>query len=116
MMRQRALVAAGLLLAAAAAGAAANDFPTQARVEFVVGCMNQRGGPTYDNMYRCSCAVDRMAARFAYGDFAEAETFAMLRSTAGERGGMFRDPPRARELVAALKEAESEAERACFVN
>jgi hypothetical protein len=109
-------MAAGLFFAAASAIAAANDFPTQARVEFVVGCMNQRGGVNYDNMYHCSCAVDRIAERLSYADFAEAETFAMLKRTPGERGGVFRDPPRAEELVTALEDAESAAEKSCFVN
>lgn len=115
MIRRQLAFAAGMFLAAASVIAAANDFPTEARVEFVVGCMNQRGGSNYDNMYRCSCAVDYIATQLSYVDFAEAETFAMLKRTPGERGGVFRDPPRAEELVTALEDAESAAEKACFV-
>ncbi len=115
MRRRQAALAAAMLLMAASVGAAANDFPTSARVEFVFGCMNQRGGPTYDNLYQCACAVDQIAERMSYPDYSEAETYAMLKSTAGERGGVFRDPPRAREMVTALQAAEDAAEQACFV-
>lgn len=92
----------------------ANDFPTQARVEYVIGCMNSNGGQTYDNLYRCVCRVDRLAEHFSYAEFTEAETFAQMRSTAGERGGVFRDPPRARELVQKLEAARHDADTACL--
>lgn len=115
MRRALAASAAAMLLAVSSASAQANDFPTSARVEFVFGCMNQRGGPTYDNLYQCSCAVDQIAQRMSYLDYSEAETYAMLRRTAGERGGVFRDPPRARKMVTALESAQVAAEKACFV-
>lgn len=95
--------------------AQANDFPTQARVEFVLGCMNSHGGQNYDVMYRCICSIDKIADAFEYDEYVEAEAFAQLRSTAGERGGIFRDASRAQELVAKLIEVVGAAEKSCFV-
>src|SRR5690554_7784028 len=76
---------------------AANDFPTQARVEFVLGCMNERGGQSYDTLYPCVCLIDRVAETMSYAEFTEAQVFARLASTPGERGGIFRDPERAED-------------------
>jgi hypothetical protein len=98
-----------------AAPAVANDFPTQARVEYVLRCMDANGGQSYNTLYACVCSIDRIAESFSYADFAEAETFALLRSTPGEQGGVFRDPDRARDLQKRYQETVSQAEQSCFV-
>jgi len=97
-----------------AAPAVANDFPTQARVEYVLRCMDANGGQSYNTLYACVCSIDRIADSFSYADFAEAETFALLRSTPGEQGGVFRDPDRAHELQKKYQDVVSQAEQSCF--
>ena len=91
-MRSHAQSTGVCVLLAVPAIAAANDFPTQARVEFVLGCMNEQGGQSYDTLYKCVCLVDAIAAEMTHEEFAQAQVFSQLRSTAGERGGVFRDP------------------------
>lgn len=93
----------------------ANDFPTQARVEFVLGCMSEYGGQSYDTLYPCVCLVDRIAASMSYAEFAEARVFAQLRSIPGERGAEFRDPEQAHVLTAKLEAAVANGRAACFV-
>ncbi|MBN1238858.1 MAG: hypothetical protein JXB36_10175 [Gammaproteobacteria bacterium] len=95
--------------------ALANDFPTQARVEFVLGCMHEKGGQSYDTLYPCVCLIDRIAASMSYAEFAEAEVFAQLRSTPGERGGVFRDPEKAQRLTEKLEAVKERGEAACVV-
>lgn len=97
------------------ASSSANDFPTQARVEFVLGCMHEHGGQTWDTLYRCVCLIDRIAADMSYAEFAEAQVFSQLRSTPGERGGVFRDPDQAKYLTEKLDAATERARAACFV-
>ena len=99
--------------AAAAQPTAGNDFPTLARVEYVLQCMNEHGGQNYNNLYHCVCAADRIAAALPYQDYAEALTFTYMFDQPGEKGGEFRDPPRSKELRDRLKAARKEAE-ACF--
>jgi hypothetical protein len=94
---------------------AANDFPTQERVEFVLGCMNEQGGQSYDNLYKCVCVVDAIAADMSHEEFAQAQVFSQLRSTPGERGGVFRDPDQARTLVDKLAAVLERARAQCFV-
>ena len=95
-------------------GAKANDFPTQARVEFVLGCMNEQGGQSYDNLYKCVCLVDAIAAEMSHEEFAQAQVFSQLRSTAGERGGVFRDPDQARALTDKLAAVIGRGKAACL--
>ena len=70
------VIAAGIALSATAA-AVANDFPTQARVEYVLRCMDANGGQNYNTLYACVCAIDKIAESFSYAEFSEAETFAL---------------------------------------
>ncbi len=90
-----------------------NDFPTQARVEYVMQCMAEHGGQNLDNMYHCVCAVDKIASRMGYQEYSEALTFTYMYDTPGEKGGEFRDPPKSKELRDKLKAAKKEAEE-CF--
>jgi len=94
---------------------AANDFPTQARVEFVLGCMNEQGGQNYDNLYKCVCVIDAIAGEMSHEEFTQAQVFSQLKSTAGERGGVFRDPDQARTLVDKLTAVLERAKTQCFV-
>ncbi|MDX1606011.1 MAG: hypothetical protein R3202_07435 [Candidatus Competibacterales bacterium] len=90
------------------------DFPTLARVEYVIGCMNQRGGENYDILYGCVCAIDTIRSRFTYDEYSEAATYRMLQSTPGERGGMFRDPEQADALRDRLDQVADLIEQRCF--
>jgi hypothetical protein len=65
---------------------AGHDYPTSARVEYVQECMLRNGGEL-SYLYKCSCAIDRIANELTYDDFVEWGTFARNASLAGERGG-----------------------------
>ena len=93
----------------------ANDFPTLDRVEYVYKCMKEHGKETYDNLYACVCAIDEIAKQMPYEDYAEAIAFVQLFSTPGERGSMFRDPPRSDELRDKLEQINAAAEKKCFL-
>ncbi len=93
-----------------------NDFPTQARVDYVLECIARQGGLTYISQYGCSCKIDKLAERMTFADFEQARTFGFLRKTPGEAGGVFRDPAEAKRLRKLIEEAEQYAERSCFVD
>ena len=118
MKRPIAVLAAATLAAMSwVIGAVANDFPTQARVEFVLGCMGERGGQSYDTLYPCVCIVDRIASKMPYREYTAAEMLSFLYSTPGERGGFFRDAaPGSRKRIKMLQAVRQEAEAACFVS
>lgn len=106
------LVAILLAPATALADKVTNDFPTLARVEYVLRCMDYHGGQVYENMYSCVCSIDLIAAEFSHHEFERAEVLAQLRSTPGERGGLFREG--GKELIAKYHEVTEAAESSCF--
>jgi hypothetical protein len=89
-----------------------NNFPTLARVEYVLRCMDYHGGQIYENMYACVCSIDRIATEFSYDEFVKAEVLAQLRTTPGERGGLFREG--GKEQVTRYVEVTEAAEESCF--
>lgn len=107
----------GVLIATVCCGstALANDFPTQARVEYVIGCMNKLGAQIYENMYACSCSIDKIAATIPYKKYVEATTLGVLINTPGEKGGAFRDVPDAREFIGNVRDLEKTTLASCTI-
>ena len=101
-----------LTLPAAAGDLPVHDYPTVARVEFVQECIRQHGGKL-ENLYQCSCAIDRIANALTYDEFVEASTYAKYSSLPGEGGGIFRDSEQARQMAKRYRETEAEAYRSC---
>lgn len=97
---------------AAAAGVPKNNYPTSARVEYVQECILKNGGNLAD-LYKCSCAIDRMADHLTYDDFVEAGTFARYATLGGEGGGEFRDPDSGRQKAKLYRSLEAEAYKSC---
>ncbi len=98
---------------ASEAQALVNDYPTQARVEYVFGCMQQHGGENYDSMYGCVCAIDKIAARIPYANFVATTTLNVMMQTPGEKGGPFRDVKGGREAVREFKNFMKTSEADC---
>lgn len=105
-----ALVAGG---AAVAQDATVNDYPTQARADYVFGCM-VTNGETQDALARCACSIDMIASILPYEAYVEAETVLRMRRAAGERAALFRGVPATTAMVADLRRAQAEAEMLCF--
>jgi hypothetical protein len=78
--------------------------------------MQEKGGKNYDNLYHCVCAVDKIAAQMSHEEFMQAQTFETNKNLAGERGGVFRDPPQSKTLRDKLKAANEQAVASCFPN
>lgn len=107
-----------LLLASgsvAAASSPANDFPTQARAEYVVTCMKGLGGENYDNLYKCSCSIDRIADQVDYDRFLEMETFERGREAGGERPELIREGSMASEYRREFKQVKANAAQQCGI-
>jgi hypothetical protein len=89
-----------------------NDYPTYARVQFVQDCAARAGGSQAD-VYKCSCVIDKLAEHLTYDEFVEAATFAHYATLPGEGGGIFRDPPQAKDQTKRYRTLEAAAYRAC---
>jgi hypothetical protein len=109
---------AGLLLTVAPAAAQttdplANDYPTQARVDYVFGCM-VANGQTHESMERCSCSIDVVASILTYDRYVDAETILSMRQGVGQGPAMFKAAKQFDDMVADLRRAQAEAEIRCF--
>ncbi|MDD9807218.1 MAG: hypothetical protein OXU34_02940 [Gammaproteobacteria bacterium] len=102
-----------LALSCAASCAAANDFPTSARAEFVFACMSTNG-QSMEILNKCSCTIDAIAAQMKYDDYVEAETVLRMRQMQGDRVAAFRTAEWLRQAVDRLQAAQAEAEVSCF--
>ena|SRR5437867_5238526 len=94
----------------------ANDFPTQARVEFVLDCMRTSKASPQESMYKCSCAIDVIADKVDYNTWVELSTIANATTIAGERGGVIRDLKDGRKMIASFRELQDNAKKSCFLN
>ena len=93
----------------------ANDFPTRARVEFVLNCMRESKAPIQESMYKCSCAIDVIAEKVDYATWVDLSTIANATPMAGERGGVMRDMKDGRTLIAKYRELQENAKKSCFL-
>ena len=107
-------VALALALGLFSAGAAwANDFPTAARVDYVIGCMAANGQDQLV-MSKCSCSIDYIADYMTYAEYTEIETIKRMRLVPGERAGVFRDVPSIRDALDRFQLLQVEADLQCF--
>jgi hypothetical protein len=97
--------------AQAQAQAAGYNYPTQGRVEYVLGCLDDNGHD-FANVYKCSCVIDHMAAVLPYDEFVDQSTFAKYATLGGEGGSEFR-VDRAKAQARQFRTLQTEAYRSC---
>jgi hypothetical protein len=90
-----------------------NDYPTNARVDYVFGCM-KANGETQRTLEQCSCSIDIIASILPYERYVTAETVLRMAQVQGNLGGEFRSTNQAKTAVDDLRRAQAEAEVRCF--
>lgn len=89
------------------------DYPTDARADYVIGCLAANG---FNRLYlqKCSCGIDTIANMMPYDDYEKATTIlSMQQGGLGERGALFRTTPIAKEELEKLRRAEAEVNLRC---
>lgn len=108
-----ACVVAGALALPASAADVENDYPTDARVDYVFGCM-AANGQTRESLEKCSCSLDALAAIVPYDKYVEASTILSMRQGIGQRATAFKSTKVFDDKVADLRRAQAEAEIRCY--
>lgn len=90
-----------------------NDYPTEARADYVFGCMAVNG-QSREVLRKCSCSIDVIASLMPYKEYEEAETVMSLVQRESETAGLFRSYQPLVEKVNDLKRAQVEGELRCF--
>jgi hypothetical protein len=91
----------------------ANDYPTEARMEYVFGCL-KANGETRQVIERCSCSIDVIASLLPYERYVAAETVLSMSQVRGNLGTQFRSSEQATTALNDLRRAQAEAEVRCF--
>ncbi|HXT09404.1 MAG TPA: hypothetical protein VN715_21010 [Roseiarcus sp.] len=109
------LIALALLagLPAQAAVSALNDYPTDARADYVFACM-KTNGETHDALERCSCSIDVIASLLPYDAYVSGETVASMIQDSGAPGRAIKASALARSKLVTLRRAQAESEIRCF--
>jgi hypothetical protein len=97
----------------AASSAELNDYPTDARAEYVFACM-KTNGDTQVALRQCSCSIDVIASILPYERYVSAQTVLSLSQVPGRFGTLFQTPEPAKAAVNDLRRAQAEAEIRCF--
>ena len=105
--------AAALLAGAAAAAEPENDYPTEARADYIFGCM-AANGQSRKSLSRCSCSLDALASLLPYDKYVQASTVLSLRQGIGQRTTAFKSTKVFDDQVAELRRAQAEAEIRCY--
>lgn len=108
-------LAAFVLAALPALPAAAHDYPTVARVEYVQACMRQQPGSYYEMLNKCSCVIDRLATQVSYDDFVAMNTATNANSIGGERGNTIRDAENLQVQIREYRKLQATAREGCFL-
>jgi hypothetical protein len=104
-----------LLAGSMPALAHAHDYPTADRVEYVLECMVDHQSKQ-EYLYKCSCAIDRIAQEIGYDEYVESATALRHQGLSGPRGAEFRDPGAGKAMAIKYKEVQDKARKACYVD
>lgn len=104
---------AGPLAGSAPAAELENDYPTEARADYIFGCM-AANGQSRESLSRCSCSLDALASILPYDKYVEASTVLSLRQGIGQRTNAFKSTKVFDDKVADLRRAQAEAEIRCY--
>jgi hypothetical protein len=108
-----ALVSGSLVTGPAASVELENDYPTEARADYIFGCM-AANGQSRESLSRCSCSLDALASLLTYDKYVQASTVLSLRQGIGQRTTAFKSTKVFDDQVAELRRAQAEAEIRCY--
>lgn len=104
---------AGALVLTAPTVVIAGDYPTETRVDYVLGCMAVNG-QDYLTMQKCSCSIDAIAEAMPYASYERVETISRMRDRRGELGVFFRTSRMLEDDMQEFKRVQVQADLQCF--
>lgn len=90
-----------------------NDYPTEARADYIFGCM-AANGQSREALSRCSCSLDALASILPYDKYVQASTVLSMRQGIGARTAQFKTTKVFDDQVSDLRRAQAEAEIRCY--
>ncbi|MEW8486176.1 MAG: hypothetical protein AB2705_13430 [Candidatus Thiodiazotropha sp.] len=91
-----------------------NDYPTSARVDYVIGCMASNG-QTHEMMLKCSCSIDLIAKAIPYEEYVHISTLLSLQQMAAAgRNAVYKSSTWSQKAVAKLRDVQADSTLRCF--
>ncbi|MES9970417.1 MAG: hypothetical protein ABW092_10325 [Candidatus Thiodiazotropha sp.] len=91
-----------------------NDYPTSARVDYVIGCMASNG-QSHEMMQKCSCSIDLIAKAIPYAEYVHISTLLSLQQmTAAGRNAVYKSSTWSQKAVAKLRDVQADSTLQCF--
>ncbi len=93
---------------------AENDYPTSARVDYVIGCMASNG-QTHEMMQKCSCSIDHIAKSISYTEYVQISTLLSLQQmNSVGRNAVFKDSTWSKKAITKLRDVQADSTLRCF--
>jgi hypothetical protein len=90
------------------------DYPTAAKVDYVIGCMASNG-QTYEMLQKCSCSIDFIAKSMPYDEYERVSTLLSLQQMAGAgRNAVYKNSTWSKDAVSNLRDIQAESTLRCF--
>ncbi|MES9991346.1 MAG: hypothetical protein ABW098_05295 [Candidatus Thiodiazotropha sp.] len=91
-----------------------NDYPTSARVDYVIGCMASNG-QTHEMMLKCSCSIDLIAKSIPYEEYVQISTLLSLQQMAAVgRNAAYKSSTWSQKAIAKLRDVQADSTLRCF--
>jgi hypothetical protein len=91
-----------------------NDYPTSARVDYVIGCMASNG-QSHEMMQKCSCSIDHIAKAISYTEYVQISTLVSLQQmNSVGRNAVFKESTWSKKAVARLRDIQADSTLRCF--
>ena len=95
-------------------GKTENDYPTSARVDYVIGCMASNG-QTHEMLQKCSCSIDHIAKSISYTEYVQISTLvSMQQMESVGRNTVFKDSTWSKKAIARLRDVQADSTLRCF--
>lgn len=96
------------------AATSVNDYPTSARVDYVIGCMASNG-QTHEMMQKCSCSIDHIAEAIPYEEYVQISTLMSLQQMAAAgRNAVYKKSTWSQKAIAKLRDVQADSTLTCF--
>nr|WP_298412110.1 hypothetical protein [uncultured Halomonas sp.] len=89
------------------------EYSTEERVDYVLGCM-AANDQSYLTMQKCSCSIDVIAELMPYESYEAVKTILSMQEQRGEAGMLFRTERSMQDRLRAFRSAQAEADLRCF--
>ncbi|WP_048305840.1 hypothetical protein [Halomonas sp. PR-M31] len=89
------------------------EYSTEERVDYVLGCM-AANDQSYLTMQKCSCSIDVIAELMPYEAYEAVKTILSMQEQRGEAGMLFRTERSMQDRLRAFRSAQAEADLRCF--